>query len=55
MRPVLTPKVPNTITDEQWADLLHRAEHANTESMFSVRNVVRRFASNRQKRNADKN
>lgn len=49
------PKVPSTVSDEQMADLRRRAEKANTESMFSPRNVKRRLASNRQQEQADKN
>lgn len=41
-------KPPNTISDKDMADLRRRAEKANTESMFSKRNVDRRLASNKQ-------
>lgn len=49
----LTPKMPDTISDEQMADLQRRARQADTESMFSKRNVARRLASNEQKSKAD--
>jgi hypothetical protein len=49
------PKVPDTIGDKQMKDLRQRAEKANTESMFSNRNVARRLASNKQRENAGKN
>jgi hypothetical protein len=52
---LFTPEVPNTISDKQMAGLRRRAEKANTESMFSRRNVQRRLVSNKQKDNADKN
>ena len=45
-------KVPNTISNQQMAGLRRRAERANTESMFSRRNVARRLASNDQQRKA---
>jgi hypothetical protein len=48
-------KVPNTISDAQMAALRRKAEKANTESMFSKRNVARRQASNRQKDQAQHN
>lgn len=42
------PKVPDTIGDKKMADLSRRARKADTESMFSKRNVERRLASNKQ-------
>jgi hypothetical protein len=45
-------RVPSTISDRQMASLRRRAEKANTESMFSARNVARRLASNQQRRKA---
>jgi len=49
------PKVPNTISDEQMADLQRRGRKADTESMFSPRNVARRLASNEQRDKAKQN
>jgi hypothetical protein len=43
------PKVPNTISDKQRAELHRRANKAATESMFSKRNVERRKASQNQR------
>lgn len=43
------PKVPATISDQKMADLSRRAQKANTESMFSKRNVARRQAGNLQR------
>lgn len=40
--------VPETISNEKYAKLQHRARKADTESMFSRRNVERRLASNKQ-------
>jgi hypothetical protein len=40
--------IPETITDEQMAKLQWRAQRADTESMFSKRNVDRRITSNEQ-------
>jgi hypothetical protein len=48
------PKVPDTISDKQMADLHRRAEQASTESMFSPRNVARRRASNDQRSKAER-
>jgi hypothetical protein len=44
--------VPDAISDRQTADLRRRGERANTESMFSRRNITRRLASNDQRRKA---
>lgn len=44
------PKVPETISDKQMAELQRRAEKANKESMFSKRNVAKRLAGNDQKK-----
>lgn len=46
------PKVPDTISDKQMTALRRKAERANTESMFSRRNVARRLASNAQQKKA---
>ena len=43
------PKVPSTISDSKMADLQRRAQRAQTESMFSRRNVAKRLANNAQK------
>lgn len=48
------PKVPDTIGAAKMKDLQRRAERANTESMFSKRNVERRKASEQQRKNAGK-
>ena len=42
----------NTISDKQMADLRRRAQKASKESMFSKRQVARRKADTRQRRNA---
>jgi hypothetical protein len=42
------PKAESTISDKDWAELQRRARSADTESMFSRRNVERRLASNEQ-------
>jgi hypothetical protein len=42
------PKVPDTISDAEMAALSRRAQKANTESMFSKRNVEKRLKSNEQ-------
>jgi hypothetical protein len=44
--------VPNTITDEQMADLSRRAQ--KSRPMFSQEAVRQRLASNAQQANADK-
>lgn len=49
------PRVPDTVSNAQMDDLRRRAEKANTESMFSPRNVARRKASDRQREQADNN
>ena len=45
----------DTISDKEMAALRDRAQKANKESMFSKRNVARRLASEKQRKNADKN
>ena len=44
-------KVPNTITDQQMADLRRRAEKV-APPMFSTKAVARRLASNEQQKKA---
>ena len=47
------PKAPpDTISDKEMADLSRRAQRANTESMFSRRNVEKRLASEDQRKKA---
>jgi hypothetical protein len=45
------PKVPNTISDQQMADLRRRAEKV-APPMFSAKSVARRLASNEQQKQA---
>jgi hypothetical protein len=43
-----SPQVPNTISDQQWADLRRRAEKA-APPMFSDKAVAQRLASSQQR------
>jgi hypothetical protein len=47
---VSKPKVPDTISDKEMAELQRRAQKAQKESMFSKRNVAKRLANNDQKK-----
>lgn len=50
-------KVPNTISNREWANLQRRAHAAEAKSggMFSAQAVQRRKASSAQLKNAKKN
>jgi hypothetical protein len=47
------PKVPNTISDKQWAGLRRRGGKAN--SWFSAKAIAQRRASELQRKNAGNN